>query len=189
MNLNKVMLIGRVTAQPELRTTPGGQSVSTFGLATNRTWNDKAGQKQDATEFHNIVVWGRQAEVANKFMTKGMLLFVEGRLQTRGWQDKNGASHKTTEIICENFQFGPKPGMGGQGGSSGGFGGGMGGGGIASGGGGMSSSGAMGDLIMDMGSQEPKGSAGSNGGLQEIPLEELPTIDLEDDIKPEDIPF
>ncbi len=181
MNLNKVMLIGRVTAQPELRTTPSGQSVSTFSLATNRTWNDKAGQKQDATEFHNIVVWGRQAEVANKFMTKGMLLFVEGRLQTRGWQDKNGANHKTTEIICENFQFGPKPGMGGgAGASSGGFGGGM-GAGMAGG----AAAGAMGSLSEDMGSPEPKG----NGGMQEIPLEELPTIDLEDDIKPEDIPF
>lgn len=178
MNLNKVMLIGRVTAQPELRTTPGGQSVSTFGLATNRTWNDKNNQKQESTEFHNIVVWGRQAEVANKFMTKGMLLHVEGRLQTRGWQDKNGVNHKTTEIICENFQFGPKAGAGSP---VGGFGGGA-GAGMAGG----AATGAIGSLSEDMGSQEP---SGGKGGSHDIPLEELPTIDLEDDIKPEDIPF
>lgn len=108
MNLNKVMLIGRLTADPQLRSTTGGQQVATFGLATNRTWTDKNSQKQEATEFHNIVVWGRQAEIASKFLTKGALVYVEGRLQTRAWDDKQGQRRKTTEIIVERFQMGPR---------------------------------------------------------------------------------
>src|SRR3989338_3402391 len=108
MNLNKAQLIGRVTANPELRNTPGGQAVSTFGVATNRTWTDKNNQRQEQVEFHSVVVWGRQAEIATQFLQKGQLVYVEGRLQTRSWQDKQGANHKTTEIICERFQLGPK---------------------------------------------------------------------------------
>ena len=117
MNLNKALVIGRVTAQPELRKTPGGQSVTTFSVATNRTFADKSGARQEETEFHTIVVWGRQAEIASQFMVKGSLVFVEGRLKTRTWQDKQGTSHKVTEIICERFQLGPKP-QGAGGGSS-----------------------------------------------------------------------
>ncbi|MDO8504413.1 MAG: single-stranded DNA-binding protein [Candidatus Liptonbacteria bacterium] len=119
MNLNKVLIVGRTTAQPELRKTAGGQSVSTFSVATNRVWTDKAGARQESTEFHNIVVWGRQAEIASQFLVKGALVLVEGRLATRSWQDKTGATRKTTEIICERFQLGPRPqGAPGQGGSS-----------------------------------------------------------------------
>lgn len=109
MNLNKVFILGRLTADPDLRTTPSGQSVASFSLATNRVWTDKSGARQEGTEFHNIVVWGRQAEIANQFLTKGSLALVEGRLQTRSWQDKQGQNRKTTEIICERIQLGPKP--------------------------------------------------------------------------------
>jgi len=113
MNLNKAMLIGRLTRDPELRTTPGGQSVTSFGIATNRVWNDKNGAKQEDVQFHNIVVWGRQAEIASQFLTKGSLVFVEGRLQTRSWQSKEGQNMKTTEIVAERIQFGPRSQGGG----------------------------------------------------------------------------
>lgn len=109
MNLNKVFILGRLTADPQLRSTPGGQPVASFGVATNRVWTDKSGQKQESTEFHNVVVWGRQAEVASKFLTKGSLVLVEGRLQTRNWEGKDGQQHRTTEIIAERMQLGPRP--------------------------------------------------------------------------------
>ena len=123
MNLNKVLIVGRVTADPQLRTTPGGQSVSGFSIATNRVWTDKSGAKQEDTEFHNVVVWGRQAEIATQFLTKGAMVLVEGRLQTRSWTDKTGGQRKTTEIICERLQLGPRaqgvgPRTAGQGGSA-----------------------------------------------------------------------
>lgn len=110
MNLNKVLIVGRVTADPQLRTTPGGQSVTTLGVATNRTWVDKNNQKQEETEFHNVVIWGRQAEVATQFLTKGATVLIEGRLRTRSWTDKNGQQRKTTEIMSERMQLGPRPG-------------------------------------------------------------------------------
>lgn len=109
MNLNKVFIVGRVTANPELRTTVGGHSVTSFSLATNRAWTGKDGGKQEETEFHNIVAWGRQAEIAAQFLTKGSLAMIEGRLRTRAWQDKQGENRKTTEIICERLQLGPRP--------------------------------------------------------------------------------
>jgi len=109
MNLNKVQLIGRLTADPELRTTASGQPVANFGLATNRYWT-KDGQRQEETEFHTVVVWGRQAEVASQFLKKGALAYIEGRLQTRTWQDKEGGNRKTTEIVAERVQFGPRAG-------------------------------------------------------------------------------
>ncbi len=117
MNLNKAIIVGRVTANPELRRTAGGTSVTTFGVATNRVWTDKVKGKQEETEFHNVVAWGRQAEIASQFLTKGAMVLVEGRLKTRSWQDKQGANHKATEIICETLQLGPKP----AGASGGGF--------------------------------------------------------------------
>ena len=112
MNLNKVFILGRLTADPILRATPSGQQVASFSLATNRVWNDKAGQKQEAVEFHNIVVWGKQAEVASKYLSKGGLALVEGRMQTRGWQDKQGQNRKTTEIVADRIQLGPRSGGG-----------------------------------------------------------------------------
>lgn len=119
MDLNKVIIVGRVTADPQVRTTPGGQSVLTLGVATNRTWTDKNGAKQDETEFHNVVLWGRQAEIAGQYLTKGATVLIEGRLRTRSWTDKQGAQRRTTEIMSERMQLGPRPGGGG-GGSRGG---------------------------------------------------------------------
>lgn len=108
MDLNKVMILGRLTKTPELRVTPNGQNVASFGIATNRFWTDKNGQKQKSAEFHNVVVWGRLAEIAEKFLLKGSLAFVEGRLQTRNWQDPQGVKHYRTEVIAERLQIGPK---------------------------------------------------------------------------------
>src|SRR3989344_6525687 len=109
MNLNKVFVLGRLTADPQLRATASGQQVASFGLATNRVWTDKGGQKQEATEFHNIVVWGRQAEIASQFLVKGSLVLIEGRLQTRSWDDKQGQDKRTTEIVADRLQLGPRP--------------------------------------------------------------------------------
>lgn len=108
MNLNKAFILGRLTADPQLRTTPSGQSVGNFSVATNRVWNNKSGVKQEETEFHNIVVWGRQAEIASQFLTKGSLVLIEGRLRTRTWQDQQGQNRRTTEIISERMQLGPR---------------------------------------------------------------------------------
>ena len=120
MDLNKVLIVGRVTADPEVRTTPGGSSVTTIGVATNRVWTDKNNQKQDETEFHNVVLWGRQAEIAGQYLKKGAMVLIEGRLKTRSWTDKNGGQRRTTEIMAERMQLGPRP-MGQGGGDGGGF--------------------------------------------------------------------
>ncbi len=109
MNLNKIFVLGRLTNDPQLKTIPSGQSVATFSVATNRVWFDKAGSKQEETEYHNVVVWGRQAEVASQFLIKGSLVLIEGRIKTRTWQSKEGQNRKTTEIISERMQLGPRP--------------------------------------------------------------------------------
>jgi single-strand DNA-binding protein len=109
-----------MTGVPELRRTPGGMSVTSFGVATNRVSKDKNGNRREETEFHNVVAWGRQAEVASQFLTKGALVMIEGRLQTRSWQDKQGGARKTTEIICERLQLGPRAAGTGGGGFNGG---------------------------------------------------------------------
>jgi single-strand DNA-binding protein len=121
MDFNKAIIVGRVTANPELRTTPGGQAVTTIGVATNRVWTDKNGAKQEEVEFHNVVLWGRQAEIASQFLVKGATVLIEGRLRTRSWTDKQGAQHRTTEIMAERMQLGPRP-MGGGGQAGGSFG-------------------------------------------------------------------
>jgi single-strand DNA-binding protein len=173
MDLNKVILVGRVTADPQIRTTPGGQSVTTIGVATNRTWTDKAGQKQEQAEFHNVVVWGRQAEIAGQYLTRGAMVLIEGRIATRGWTDKQGQQRKTTEIMCERLQLGPRAAGGGGGGQGGGY-------SSNSGGGSFSSS-------------SGSSSHASSGGNESAPgpsLDEIPVINLdEEEIKPEDIPF
>ena len=110
MNLNKVFIIGRLTADPELRTTPSGDHVASFSIATNRYWRTKEGEKKENTEFHNIVAWGRQAEVVNQFSKKGSVIMIEGRLQTRSWEGKDGQTRRTTEVIAENIQLGPRAG-------------------------------------------------------------------------------
>lgn len=112
MNLNKVFLIGRLTQDPEMRTTPSGQSVTTVRLATSRVWNDQATQqKREATEFHSIVCWGRLGEICGQYLKKGGLALFEGRLQTRSWDDKtSGQKRYMTEIVAESMQLGPRTG-------------------------------------------------------------------------------
>lgn len=151
MNLNKVLLVGRLTVDPQLRQTPAGQQVASFGLATNRVWTDKNGQKQEAVEFHNVVVWGRQAEIASKFLTKGSLALIEGRLQTRSWEGKDGQQRKTTEIITERIQLGPKP----------------------------------------MGSRNEKGEIRDEKSEMRKTADapDLPTINIDEEVKAEDLPF
>jgi len=164
MDLNKVILVGRVTADPQVRSTPGGQSVTTIGVATNRTWTDKAGQKQEQTEFHNVVLWGRTAEIAGQYLTKGAMVLIEGRLQTRSWTDKQGQQRKTTEVMAERMQLGPRAANAGGGATGGG---------------------------RSFGSSASASSAHDGGDKDAAPsLDEIPVINLEEDeIKPEDIPF
>ena len=109
MYLNKVFLVGRLTADPVLRSTPSGQPVCTIRIATNRVWTDKeTGQRQEETQYHNVVLWRRLAEIGSQFLTKGSLVLIEGRLQTRTWQDASGNNQYRTEIIAERMQLGPK---------------------------------------------------------------------------------
>lgn len=112
--LNKVMLIGNLGRDPEVRSTPSGQQVANFTLATNRKWTDKGGQRQEQTEWHQIVCWGKSAEIAAQYLTKGRQIFVEGRIQTRSWDDKQTGEKKyRTEIVCDNFQMLGQRGGGG----------------------------------------------------------------------------
>lgn len=108
MNFNKVTLVGRLVADPELRTIPSGEPVCNFRMATNRVWTDKSGQKQEKTEYHNIVVWRKLAEIASQYLAKGSLTLIEGRLQTRSWEDASGNKRYTTEIVAENLQLAPR---------------------------------------------------------------------------------
>jgi len=108
MNLNKAFLIGRLTADPQTKSLPSGQQVCNFGLATDRYFVDKSGQKQQQTDFHNIVLFGRLAEIASQYLTKGSLVFIEGRIRTRSWQDASGNKRYRTEIVAERIQLGPK---------------------------------------------------------------------------------
>ncbi|MDD2731003.1 MAG: single-stranded DNA-binding protein [Candidatus Portnoybacteria bacterium] len=108
MNFNKVIVLGNLTRDPESRTLPSGQSVVSFSIATNRFYTDKSGQKQKAAEFHNIVAFGRLAEICSRYLSKGKLALVEGRLQTRSWQGQDGSKRWRTEIVMENMQLGPR---------------------------------------------------------------------------------
>jgi single-strand DNA-binding protein len=103
MDLNKVMIIGRLTRDPELRNTPNGKAVATIGLATNRIWIDANSQKQKQTEFHNVVMWGKLAEIASQYLRKGGKIYVEGRLQTREWTGQDGVKRYRTEVVGENM--------------------------------------------------------------------------------------
>ena len=109
MNLNHCVLTGRLTANPQLRTTPSGTSVATIGIASNYVWTDKSGLKQERADFHDVVVWGKQAEICTKFLTKGQEVLVQGHLRTREWQDKQGKKRRATEIIADRIHFGQKP--------------------------------------------------------------------------------
>ncbi len=122
--VNKVILIGNLGADPEVRFTPGGQAVANFRIATSENWTDKQGQKQERTEWHRIVVWGKLGELCGEYLAKGRQCHVEGRLQTREWTDKEGKKAYTTEVVATNVTFlggrdgagaGPRTGGGGAG--------------------------------------------------------------------------
>lgn len=113
MNLNKAMILGNLTRDPESRTTPSGQTVTTFGVATNRFYTDQNKQKQQKVEFHNIVAWGRLGDICAQYLKKGQLVFVEGRIETRSWDAQDGTKKFRTEIIADSMQMGPKLGQGG----------------------------------------------------------------------------
>jgi len=102
-SLNKVQLIGNLTRDPELKYTPSGTGVCTFGLATNREWTDSSGQKQEGAEFHRIVAWGKLGEICSQLMTKGRKVYVEGRLQTRAWKSQDGADRQVTEVVIDEM--------------------------------------------------------------------------------------
>ena len=160
MYLNKAIIIGNLTRDPELKALPTGMQVASLSLATNRVWKDKAGAKQEASDFHNVVVFGRQAETSAQYLKKGQQVMIEGRIQTRSWDDKTTGEKKyRTEIVAESVQFGPK---------AGGFTGGAGASSTSS----PASSGAA-------------KSAGASAKKDAVDTIDYPT----EDINPEDIPF
>ncbi len=166
MYLNKAIVYGNLTRDPELKALPSGVKVASFSIATNRVYKDKSGAKQEQTEFHNIVTFGRQAELAAQYLKKGGTALIEGRLQTRSWDAEGGKKYRT-EILAESIQFGPRgSGTGGSGASS------------------ASSSGA---------GTAPSAGAGSNantGKPSDNKKGDLDTIEYpEEEINPADIPF
>src|SRR5688500_12829744 len=148
--VNKVILVGNLGADPDMRYTPSGQGVCELRVATSESWNDKNGQRQERTEWHRVVVWGKRAEVCSKYLAKGRQVYVEGRIQTRNYDDKDGDKRDITEVIANDVQFRGGGGRDGAAGAAGGgprrsggdepppgddFGGGFGGGGSSGGGG------------------------------------------------------
>jgi single-strand DNA-binding protein len=105
MSVNKVILVGRLGRDPETRYTSGGQAVANFSVATDETYKDRNGERQKRTEWHKIVVWGKQAEIAQQYLKKGSLIFIEGRIQSREWQDKEGQKRTSFEIVATNFRM------------------------------------------------------------------------------------
>ena len=105
MSVNKTILIGRLGKDPELKYTPGGKAVANFSLATNEKWTDQSGQKQEKTTWHNIVAWGKQAEVINEYCHKGKQLYIEGRIDNRSWDKDDGTKGYISEVVVQNFQF------------------------------------------------------------------------------------
>lgn len=112
-DLNKAMIIGNLTRDPELRTTPNGQQVASFGVATNRQWKNANGETQEQAEFHNIVVWGKLAEICNQYLSKGRRAYFEGRLQTQQWEGQDGAKKQRTEIVADDMILLDSKGAGG----------------------------------------------------------------------------
>jgi single-strand DNA-binding protein len=116
-SLNRAQIIGNLTRDPELRTTASGQTVGNFGVATSSVWTDAAGQRQEKTEFHNIVVWGKLADICGQYLHKGKKVFVEGRLQTREWEAQDGQKRRTTEIVADSMIMLDRPSGSGPSGS------------------------------------------------------------------------
>ena len=108
MDFNKVIIVGRLTKDPEVRTTTSGQSVTSISVATGRVWNNNAGERQEKTEFHSIVAWGKLAEICGQYLVKGQEVLFEGRLETRSWEGQDGQKRSRSEIVAENMQMGSK---------------------------------------------------------------------------------
>ena len=160
MYINKALIYGNLTRDPEAKALPNGTAVTSFSVATNRVYKDKNGAKQESTDFHNIVSFGRQAEVVAQYLRKGSGVYVEGRIQTRSWDDKDGTKKYRTEIVADTIQFGPKSG------------------------------GTSGDYAASSSASAPAraGVKPAQGASQPAP--ELDTIEYpEEDINPDDIPF
>jgi len=151
MSVNKVILVGRLGRDPEVRFTSAGQSVANFSMATDETYKDRAGERQKRTEWHKIVVWGKQAEIAQKYLHKGSLIFLEGRIQTREYTDRDQNKRTSFEIVCTNFRM-----LGGRGD------------GAASGGGGGAAPGEEAE------SQAPPAAAEEFGHAGEVSDEDIP---------------
>jgi single-strand DNA-binding protein len=198
--VNKVILVGNLGQDPEVRNTPSGQQVAQLRIATTDKYKDRDGNLQERTEWHTVVVWGRQAETVGKFLSKGRQVYIEGRLQTRKWQDKEGKDRYTTEVVADNVRFlgggggaGGGGGEGGEGGGGGGYnrGGGGGGGGYNRGGGGGAGGGGYnrgggggGGYNRDGGGGGGRGGDGGGGyggGGGDVPHDDAPPFD--------DIPF
>jgi single-strand DNA-binding protein len=170
MNLNKAILIGRLTRDPEVRTTTSGKQVASFSIANNTSWKNADGEKQEKTEFHNIVAWGKLGEICGQYLTKGQEVYIDGRIETRNWEGQDGVRRNRTEIIAENMQMGQRPRN-------------EGGGGYAP---------------ASSGSSNFSNKPTNNPAKQEENKEEVPVIQVEepsvnpedkDEIKVEDIPF
>jgi len=112
MNFNKAVVVGNLTRDPEVRNLPSGQSVASFGVATNRVWTDQNGNRQEATEFHNVVAFGKLADICSRYLSRGRLVLIEGRIQTRSWQGQDGNKRYRTEIVADNMQMGPRTDIG-----------------------------------------------------------------------------
>lgn len=166
MNVNKVILVGRLTRDPDMRTTTSGQQVATIGMATNNFWTDKGGTRQERTEYHTVILWGRLAEIAGQYLTKGQECFIEGRLQSREYTGKDGVERKVTEIVGETMQLGSRA----QGGAEG----------------------QRAPRAAAPASMAVAGNASATPRKNAPAEEEIPTINLDDErdeIKIEDVPF
>jgi single-strand DNA-binding protein len=162
MYINKAFIYGNLTRDPESRALPNGTPVASFSVATNRVYKDKAGAKQESVDYHNVVVFGRQAEIVTQYLRKGSSVFIEGRIQTRSWDDKEGKKQYRTEINAERVQFGPKSG-----GTSGEY--------------------SPGGVV---GTGTPTNTSSSPKATSQPQPAELDTIEYPDeDINPDDIPF
>ncbi len=148
MYLNKAIIIGNLTRDPEIKSLPSGIKVTSFSLATNRVWKDKDGQKQESTDYHNIVVFGRQAETVAQYLKKGSSALVEGRMQTRSWDGPDGTKRYRTEVVADRVQFGPRR-----------------------------EGGSVSSLGSPTKTQEPKGSEEAVGGI-DYPQEEINPDDI-----------
>jgi single-strand DNA-binding protein len=161
MYLNKALIIGNLTRDPELKALPSGIQVASLSVATNRVWKDQNGAKQESTDYHNVVVFGRQAETAAQYLKKGSSVLVEGRMQTRSWDGQDGKKQYRTEVVADRIQFGNRPGDGSGSGSSP-----------------RSSSGSA------------SSSSSSKSSAKASEVDSMPSVDYpEEEINPEDIPF